>query len=172
MNPRRVLLTMSFGVLCGFAVGAQAPQATPAPPAQAPAAPAAGRGGGRGGPSVVSPQIESDGRVTFRVLAPNATTVTVAGDINGSLVPDPNAAAPEPGVPGPQSGRGGGTPAVAMTKGENGVWSGTTTRPVRPGAWRYTFTVDGTTVVDSRNVHVASSQTQSTQLALYARGFL
>jgi len=169
MNPRRVLLTMSFGVLCGFAVGAQAPQATPAPPAQAPAAPAAGRGGGRGGPSVVSPQIESDGRVTFRVLAPNATTVTLAGDINGSLVPDPNPAAPEPGVPGPQSGRGGGTPAVAMTKGENGVWSGTTTRPVRPGAWRYTFTVDGTTVVDSRNVHVASSQTQVHSL-LYTPG--
>ena len=169
MNPRRVLLIVSFGVLCGVAVGAQSPQATPTPPAQAPAAPTAGRGGGRGGPSVVSPQIEPDGRVTFRVLAPNATTVTVVGDINGSLVPDPNAPAPEPGAPAPQSGRGGGTPAVAMAKGENGVWTGTTMRPVRPGAWRYTFTVDGATVVDSRNVHVASSQTQVHSL-LYTPG--
>ena len=47
-----------------------------------------------------------------------------------------------------------------MVKGENGVWSGTTSRPVRPGAWRYTFTVDGATVVDSRNVSVSTSQTQ------------
>ena len=47
-----------------------------------------------------------------------------------------------------------------MTKGENGIWSGTTSRPVRPGAWRYTFTVDGVTVVDSRNVNVTTSQTQ------------
>ena len=56
-----------------------------------------------------------------------------------------------------------------MTKAENGVWSGTTVRPVRPGAWRYTFTVDGATVVDSRNVNVGSSQTQAHSL-LYVPG--
>ena len=49
----------------------------------------------RGGPQVVSPQVEPDGRVTFRILAPNATAVTVGGDVNGSLVPDP-AAKPAP----------------------------------------------------------------------------
>ena len=60
--------------------------AAPAQPGPAQAA-----RGGRGGPIVVSPQIEPDGRVTFRILAPNATSVTVGGDINGSLVPDPAA---------------------------------------------------------------------------------
>lgn len=158
MNRRRVALAIVLALSWGLAGAAQpqTPQATPS--AQPPAAPAAGRGGGRGGPAVVSPQIESDRRVTFRVLAPNATTVTVGGDINGSLVPDPNAAP----APTAQGGRGG-TPAVTvvtMAKGDNGVWAGTTVRPVRPGAWRYTFAIDGVTVVDSRNVNVTTSQTQ------------
>jgi hypothetical protein len=46
-----------------------------------------------------------------------------------------------------------------MTKGGNGIWSGTTVRRVKPGAWRYTFNIDGVTVADSRNVHVSPSQT-------------
>ena len=72
-------------------------------------------------------------------------------------------------TPGAQAGRGGGPAAVMLTKGENGIWSGTTVRPVRPGAWRYTFNVDGVTVVDSRNVNVTTSQTQ-VQSMLYVPG--
>jgi enterochelin esterase family protein len=167
MKRSLVLLTMSSALLVCLAAAAQSPPAQsppaqPAPSSPAPGTPAAGRGGGRGGPPVVSPQIEADGRVTFRVLAPNAATVTVGGDINGSLAPDP-AAAPAPG------GRGGVTPAVTMAKGENGVWSGTTVRRVKPGAWRYTFNVDGVTVVDSRNVNVSPNQTQ-VQSVLYVPG--
>jgi hypothetical protein len=97
--------------------------------------------------------------VTFRVLAPSATTVTVAGDINGSVVPDPADAPTPPTAPGAQAGGDAGRPAVAMTKGGNGIWSGTTVRRVKPGAWRYTFNIDGVTVADSRNVHVSPSQT-------------
>lgn len=148
-------------VLAGGLAAAAQPQgsqATPpsSPPAttQAPGQPPPGRGGGRGGPPIVSPEIQADGRVTFRLLAPNATAVTVGGDVNGSLVPDPAAAS---------------TPAVTMSKGESGIWSGTTTRAVRPGAWRYTFNVDGATVVDSRNVNVTTSQTQA-QSVLYVPG--
>jgi enterochelin esterase family protein len=136
---------------------------------QSPVAPGAGRAGGRGGPAVVSPQIEPDSRVTFRLLAPNAASVTLGGDINGSLVPDPAAPPAQPGAPAAQPGRGSTAPVVTMTKGENGIWSGTTVRPVRPGAWRYTFTVDGLTVVDSRNVNVTTSQTQ-VQSVLYVPG--
>ena len=97
MTRDRVLLTVTVAVFCGLIATAQTPPPQPAPtaPAQTPGAPPPGRGGGRGGPAVVSPQIESDGRVTFRVLAPNATTVTAGGDINGSLVPDPAAPAPQ-----------------------------------------------------------------------------
>ena len=144
----------------GALVAAQAPP--PAPPAQAGQAPAApgARGGMRGGPPVVSPQIEPDGRVTFRMLAPNATAVTVGGDINGSMVPDP-AAKPAPAA----------TPAVTMTRGENGVWSGTTPRVVKPGAWRYTFNVDGATVADPRNVRLSPNQAQPQSLLLVPGDF-
>ena len=91
---------MSFGLFCGVVATAQVPPSPPPAGApQAPVAPGPGRGG-RGGPAVVSPQIEADGRVTFRVLAPNATTVTVGGDISGSMVPDPNAPPPTPAAAG------------------------------------------------------------------------
>jgi hypothetical protein len=40
------------------------------------AQPAAGCGG-RGGPAVVSPEVSADGRVTFRILAPDASKVTL-----------------------------------------------------------------------------------------------
>ena len=163
---------ISLCVFCGMIALAQAPRETPPTPVaspQAPSAPAPNRGGGRGGPVVVSPQIEVDGRVTFRVLAPNATSVTVGGDVNGSLVPDPSAPSPAPTAPGVAGGRGAGPTAVTMIKGENGVWSGTTLRRVQSGAWRYTFNVDGVTVIDSRNVHVSPSQTQ-VQSVLYVPG--
>ena len=100
MQRNRILVMISLAMFCGLVGVAQVQPPQPAPAApQAPATPGPGRGGGRGGPAVVSPQIETDGRVTFRVLAPNATTVTVGGDINGSLVPDPSAAPPEPAAP-------------------------------------------------------------------------
>ncbi len=131
------------------------------PPAGAPAPP---RGGGRGGPAVVSPQIESDGRVTFRIFAPQATAVTVTGDIGQGLVPSPDAqpaASPAPGRGGP--------PAVVMAKGADNVWGGTTVRAIKPGAWRYLFNVDGTSTVDPRNVHTSPNQTQ-VQSILYVPG--
>ena len=172
MQRPRVVAMVVFSALCGLVAAAQSAPQQPAPPPTAPTTAPPGRGGGRGGPAVVSPQIEADRRVTFRIWAPNATAVTVGGDINGSVVPDPNAAAPQPAPAGPPNGRGGGTPVVTMAKGETGVWSGTTVRPVRPGAWRYTFNVDGVTVVDSRNVTVTTSQTQAQSLLVvwWARG--
>jgi enterochelin esterase-like enzyme len=172
--PRQcALTTIVLSALCAFVAAAPSASQQPSNPssAQTPTAPPPGRGGGRGGPVVVSPQIEADRRVTFRLLAPNATAVTVGGDITASLVPDPETPAQPPAPGGPPGGRGGGTPVVVMTKGENGVWSGTTIRPVRSGAWRYTFNVDGVTVVDSRNVNVTTSQTQVQSLLVVAGDF-
>lgn len=172
MQRQRLVASLVLSALCGIVPLAQSAQQQPtAPPApQTPATPPGGRASGRGGPAVVSPQIEPDRRVTFRILAPNAAAVTVGGDINGSLVPDPNAPAPQ-SASAPPGGRGGGIPVVTMTKGDNGVWSGTTVRPVRPGAWRYTFNVDGVTVVDSRNVNVTTSQTQVQSLLVVPGDF-
>ena len=58
------------------------------------------------------------------------------------------------------------TPVVAMTKGENGVWSGTTARAVKPGAWRYTFNVDGVGLADPRNVRLSPNQSQPQSLLI------
>lgn len=161
MRKQRILTIMCASVLCGSALFAQAPAAPPTAPAAPGQNQGRAAGPGRGGQAVVSPEILADGRVTFRILAPQATTVTVTGDVNGGLVaaagPTPTAPAQPPAAPA--GGRGTAMPAVTMTKGENGVWSGTTIRAMAPGAWRYNFTVDGVTTVDARNVRTSPNQT-------------
>ena len=86
-------------------------------------------------PQVVSPEVTSDRSVVFRLFARNATDVKLSGgDIPGN-----------------------GGPGKAMIKGENGVWE-ITLGPLGAGAYRYTFNVDGVTVVDPRNpVHSESN---------------
>ena len=68
------------------------------------------------------PRIEPDSRVTFRVKAPNAKSVAVAGRAE-------------------DSGMNGNKP-YAMTRGGNGVWT-VTTDPVRPGFHYYELIIDG-----------------------------
>jgi enterochelin esterase-like enzyme len=108
---------------------------------------------------VVSPEILSDGRVTFRIFAPQATAVALGGDINQGL--DRGGA--------PASGSG--SPHIEMTKGADGLWSGTSEKAMKPGAWRYHFVVDGMSVVDSRNVHVSPYQAQMESLLIVPGDF-
>src|SRR5262245_50790772 len=84
------------------------------------------QGGGRG-PQVVSPVVGEDRRVTFRLLAPNGENVRLTG---GDI---------------PGNGQG-----AAMKKGEDGVWE-VVLGPLDPGAYRYTFNVNGVSTVDPRN---------------------
>lgn len=97
-------------------------------------APRGGRGGrGAQGPQVVSPEVLSDRRITFRILAPQAENVRlVGGDIPGN-------------------GQG-----KAMTKATNGVWEATV-GPIDPGAYRYNFNVGGVTVIDPRSPATSES---------------
>jgi enterochelin esterase family protein len=86
------------------------------------------------GPVVISPDLKPDRRVTFRLLAPKAETVRLnAGDL--------------PGDPRQQR---------TLAKADNGVWE-LTLGPLDPGTYRYTFNVDGVTVIDSRNQAVSES---------------
>src|SRR5207245_4574626 len=96
-------------------------------------------------PTVTSPEVGPDRRVTFRILAPTAQTVELRspGDI--------------PGV----GGRGVAPPQ--LTKDADGVWE-RTFGPLPAGAYRYVFVVDGLTVVDARNP--ATSQTNTTVYSL------
>src|ERR1019366_1875169 len=93
MKLRTAILILSAAALAsGMAAAAQAP-ATPAPAAATPAA-----GAGRGAPAVKSPEVSADGKITFRLRAPNAKEVFVTG-----------------------IGQ-----RIAMQKNEQGVWTATT----------------------------------------------
>lgn len=93
------------------------------------------------GPVVNSPEVMPDGRVIFRILAPEAASVGLqASDIAGLA-------------------RGG----PQFTKGANGVWEATI-GPVDPGAYRYTFMVNGVSVVDPRNPAVSESNNNAWSL--------
>ena len=124
-----------------------------AAPGAAPAAPGVAPGAGRGpqGPQVTSPEVLADHRVTFRLLAPKAETVGLrAGDIP-QLMGGGRGAPPAPGA--------------SFTKGENGVWEATV-GPIDPGAYRYTFTVNGVAVMDPRNPATSESNTNSWSLVV------
>jgi enterochelin esterase-like enzyme len=91
------------------------------------------RGRGPQAPPIVSPEVHSDRRVTFRVLATNAESVRLsAGDIPGN-------------------GRG-----AELKKGTNGVWE-VTLDAIDPGAYRYNFNIDGVSVIDPRNPATSES---------------
>jgi enterochelin esterase family protein len=93
------------------------------------------------GPAVVSPEVLADRRVVFRILAPQANNVGLnASDIPGLLREKPS-----------------------FTKGDNGVWEATV-GPIDPGAYRYTFLVDGITAMDPRNPAVSESNANSWSL--------
>ena len=88
------------------------------------------------GPQVTSPEVSAERKVTFRILAPKAESVRLAssGDI--------------PGI--------GFAQAKEMTKGSNGVWE-VSVGPLPPGAYRYSFNVDGVIVIDPRNPKTSES---------------
>ena len=91
--------------------------------ASQPARPAFGQGRG---PNIVSPEVTPDHKVTFRILAPKASEVTVSGDFMT------------------------GGPAEKLTKNDEGIWSATV-GPLVPDLYSYTFSVDGVKTIDPRN---------------------
>lgn len=109
---------------------------------------------------VVSPEVLPDGRVTFRVGAPEAQSVTIGGE----FVTQANAVQGPPGdlTEGPK-------PVIELVKGAQGTWTGTTQQPIRPGAYRYFFVIDGAVVLDPRNT-LMSPQQKSQNSMLVVRG--
>jgi enterochelin esterase family protein len=76
-------------------------------------------------PRLVSPEIQLDKKVTFRIRAPKASEVTLRGDWMSG--------APE-----------------KLEKDEHGVWS-VTVDPLTPDFYSYAFTVDGVRTLDPAN---------------------
>lgn len=84
---------------------------------------------GQAAHTVVSPELQPDGRVVFRLFAPEATSVAVTGDWPGGIE----------------------STTTPMVKDDKGIWSATV-GPLKPEFWIYTFTVNGVTMLDPRNV--------------------
>src|SRR5689334_8328657 len=124
---RRFCLVLVPAIACSSLLLAQQPQPA-APPAAAPPAAQQGRGGRGGAPPVKSPEVAADGRVTFRLRAPNAKEVAVA--MAGKRLP--------------------------MQKDEQGVWS-LTTDPMTPDIYTYSLVVDDATMNDPANRQVQTS---------------
>ena len=80
--------------------------------------------------TLISPEIHADGRVTFRLRAERPSEVTVRGEWMKT---------PE-----------------KLVKDAAGVWS-TTVGPVSPDIYSYSFSVDGTTMLDPSNNRIKSS---------------
>jgi enterochelin esterase-like enzyme len=105
--------------------------------------------------SITSPEVASDGRVTFRLLAPKAQAVRLA-------TPD----IPDLGQGVAMTPATNGTFTVleaAMTRDTNGVWK-VVMGPIVPGAYRYDFNVDGVQVIDPLNPATSESKLRTWSL--------
>lgn len=96
------------------------------------AAPGAARPANCGGPFKSVEQLP-DSRMTFRFCAPNASTVTVTGDLPERVVLSRSAA--------------------------TDLFTGTTSRPAPAGTYRYLFRVDGVQTLDPQASEVAGGST-------------
>lgn len=77
---------------------------------------------------VVSPEVAADGKVTFRLYAPNVQAVTLTGD----LIPN----------------------NTRLTKdAATGIWSYTTASAMPPGFYGYYFSIDGIRSIDPSNLN-------------------
>lgn len=92
------------------------------------------------GKTLVSPEINADKTVTFRLYAPKAVTVQLTGD----FLPKTTVQTPF----GVQESDG-----IADLKEENGVWTYTTPQPLAPELYSYKFKVNGMDMLDPSNVY-------------------
>jgi len=91
-------------------------------------------------PTWRSPEVHSDGRVTFRLQAPKAESVTLRGEWMA------------------------GNQSLTLTKDGEGLWS-VTTAAVAPDLYWYHFMVDGVKTIDPRN-HLLKTGARSNDSAV------
>lgn len=84
-----------------------------------------------------------DGRVTFRLCAPDAASVLVASSDQADVIPL--------GFSGP--------PGLPMTKDALGIWSVTTAKPMGAGTYRVNFLVDGVKTPDPQATRFSEERT-------------
>jgi enterochelin esterase family protein len=96
-------------------------------------------------PAYKSVEVLPDGRVTFRICAPNAQAVRVTSADIADVIPM--------GIPP-------GSPAgLAMTRDETGLWTVTTAKPVPADNYRFAFNVDGVKTPNPQGVTYSEERT-------------
>ncbi|TCK80788.1 esterase [Albibacterium bauzanense] len=125
---KQIVLTIFLGLLC---IASYAQQAL------------------GGATNIISPEVNSNQTVTFRLLAPNATEVKVSGDWMPA----------EGWVPG----------SVNMTKGEGGIWTYTTSA-LPSDLYMYSFLVDGFKTTDPNNVYLIRDVASVTNVFIVGDG--
>lgn len=88
---------------------------------------------------VRSPEIEADGKVTFRLQAPEATAVDVVGQWPDGVAP--------------------------LEKSENGIWQ-VTVASIPAGVWEYSLRVDGLSMIDPGNPAIKPMRSPRTSILL------
>jgi enterochelin esterase family protein len=91
--------------------------------------------------TLVSREVDPNGRLTLRLYAPNAEEVLARGDMLASP-----------------------TQALPMTEGADGVWTGTT-EALAPGAYRYNFVIDGVAIADPKSADLSPNNSTPMSLA-------
>lgn len=91
---------------------------------------------------VVSPQVNADNTVTFRLKAPKAVKVQVAGD----FLPQVKIRTPY----GDMETAG----TADLEEYEDGIWEYTTPEPLEPELYSYSFVVDGLRMNDPCNIYL------------------
>jgi enterochelin esterase family protein len=87
---------------------------------------------GQAGKRLVSPDVQPDGKVIFRLAAPKADKVVLnSGEMQAVLK----------------------ATFTPLVKGEDGIWS-VTVGPLPPGIYDYTFNVDGVSITDPSSTNV------------------
>lgn len=95
-----------------------------------------------GGAPVVSPEINANNTVTFRLKAPKAVKVQLTGDfLPTQKIKTPYGEFDAPGV-------------ANLTEGKDGVWEFTTPEPLKPELYSYSFIVDDLKMMDPSNVYM------------------
>lgn len=92
-------------------------------------------------PTIISPEVRGDKTVTFRLNAPAAGRVQVTGD----FLPTEKIKTPFGEFDGPGY--------ADLKKNGKGVWEFTTTAPLDPELYSYTFVVDSLKMTDPSNVY-------------------
>ena len=103
---------------------------------------------------LVSPELNADNSVIFRIKAPKAENVKLSGNWM-PMVPDGN--------------QGMVRQTVELTKDEKGVWW-TKIEPLAPELYGYTFSIDGVPTIDPANLKVARDGIFRTESLLYVAG--